>query len=215
MTARYLKLLPLVVAFLVRGCAAHRPVPQPAAPAAKDPDNVFVLLADPDGHVGRIIVSNSQGSQELNQPMTATQVAGAGQAPSAPSQMDQSQITRIFGEALSAQPSLPAKYMLYFESNSAQLTARSLKEIPDVIRTIRERNSNDVSVVGHCDTTGSIKLNLALSLERAQTVSKLIIAAGIDPSSLEITSHGKDNPIIPTGDQVDEPRNRCVEITVR
>lgn len=102
MTARYLKLLLLVVAFLVQGCAARRPVPQPAAPAAKDPDNVFVLLPDVDGHVGRIIVSNAQGSQDLKEAMAATQVASASQAPSAPSQMDQSQIARIFGEALSA-----------------------------------------------------------------------------------------------------------------
>ena len=38
---------------------------------------------------------------------------------------------------------------------------------------------------------------------------------GIDPSVLDITSHGKDNPLVPTGDQVPEPRNRRVEITVR
>jgi len=215
MTARYLKLLPLVVAFLVQGCAARRPVPPPAAPPAKEPDNVFVLLADADGHVGRITVSNSKGSKELNQAMAATQVAGADQAPSVPAQMDQSQITRIFGEALSAQPSPPVRYTLYFDSNSAQLTADSLKQIPDVIRTIRERKSNDVSVVGHCDTTGNSEFNYKLSRTRAEAVSKLLVDAGIDLSSLEITSHGKDNPLIPTGDGVAEPRNRRVEITVR
>ena len=106
-------------------------------------------------------------------------------------------------------------YILYFDSGSTKLIAESHKLIPEVIRTIRERNSNDVSVVGHSDTTGTRELNLDLSLKRAQAVSQLIIAAGIDPSSLEITSHGKDNPLIPTGDNVDEPRNRRVEITVR
>jgi len=117
--------------------------------------------------------------------------------------------------ALSAQPPLPVHYILYFDSGSTKLIAESHKLIPEVIRTIRERNSNDVSVVGHSDTTGTRELNLDLSLKRAQAVSQLIIAAGIDPSSLEITSHGKDNPLIPTGDNVDEPRNRRVEITVR
>ena len=38
---------------------------------------------------------------------------------------------------------------------------------------------------------------------------------GVDPSTLDISSHGKDNPLVPTGDQVSEPRNRRVEITVR
>jgi outer membrane protein OmpA-like peptidoglycan-associated protein len=37
----------------------------------------------------------------------------------------------------------------------------------------------------------------------------------VDPSIIDITSHGKDNPLIPTGDQVAEPRNRRVEVTVR
>ena len=214
MTTRYLKLL-LVVAFLVQGCAAQPPVPQPAPPAVKDPDNVFVLLADPDGHVGRIIVSNPQGSQELNQARAATEVAGANQGPSTPTEMDQSQITRIFGEALSAQPSPPARFILYFDPNSTQLTAESRGLIPEVIRTIRERNSNDVSVVGHSDTTGNREYNYRLSLTRAEAVRQLILDAGIDPASLEITSHGKDNPLIPTGDNVAEPRNRRVEITVR
>jgi outer membrane protein OmpA-like peptidoglycan-associated protein len=218
MTARILKLF-LVVAFLAQGCSAGRPVPppppQPAAPAAKEPDNVFVLLPDPDGHVGRLLVSNSRGSQELNQARAATEVAGPDQAPSAPFEMDQSQITRIFGEALAAQPTLPAHYILYFDSNSTQLTAESRRLIPEVIRTIRERHSNDVSVVGHSDTTGNREYNYRLSLMRAQAVRQLILDAGIDPSSLEVTSHGKDNPLIPTGDGVAEPRNRRVEITVR
>ncbi|HSB78671.1 MAG TPA: OmpA family protein [Candidatus Methylomirabilis sp.] len=218
MTARCWKLV-LVAAFLAQGCAAERPVPppapQPAAPAVKDPDNVVVLLADPDGHVGRIIISNPQGSQELNQAGTATEIVGTNQAPSAPFQMDQTQLTRIFGEALAAQPSPPAHYILYFDSNSTQLTAESRRLIPEVIRTIRERNSNDVSVVGHSDTTGNREYNVRLSLMRANAVSQLLVEAGVDPSSLEVTSHGKDNPLVPTGDNVAEPRNRRVEITVR
>ncbi len=222
MTARYLKLL-LVGAFLAHGCAAPPPVsepvpppaPPPAAPAAKEPDNVIVLLPDPDGHVGRIFVSNPQGSQELSQARAATEIAGPDKAPSAPSEMDQGQITRIFGEALSAQPPLPAHYILYFDSNSTRLTAESRNLIPEVIRAIRERNSNDISVVGHTDTVGNREYNYRLSMQRAQAVRQLILDAGIDPSSLETTSHGKDDPLIPTGDGVAEPRNRRVEITVR
>lgn len=218
MTARCWKLV-LVAAFLAQGCAAERPVPppapQPAAPAVKDPDNVVVLLPDPDGHVGRIIISNPQGSRELTQAGAATAIVGANRAPDAPFQMDQTQLTRIFGEALAAQPSPPAHYLLYFDSNSTQLTAESRGLIPEVIRTIRERNSNDVSVVGHSDTTGNREYNLRLSLMRATAVSQLLVEAGINPSSLEVTSHGKDNPLVPTGDNIAEPRNRRVEITVR
>jgi outer membrane protein OmpA-like peptidoglycan-associated protein len=214
MTARCRILVPFLLVLLTQGCAARRS-PQPAAPAPNEPANLFLLLADPGGHTGQIIVSNPAGSQELNRTGAATQVASATEAPSAPFQMDQNQIARVFGEALAAQPALPAHYILYFDSNSTQLTPESRKLIPEVLRSIQERSSNDVSVVGHCDTTGNREYNQKLSLMRAQAVGQLIIAGGIDPSFLEITSHSKDNPLIPTGDNVAEPKNRRVEITVR
>ncbi len=218
MTARCPKVL-LAVAFLAQGCSATGPVlepaPQPAAPAAKEPDNVVVLLPDPDGHVGQVLVSNSQGSQELTQARAATEVAGPKQAPRPPSEMAQSQLMRIFGEALSAQPPVPVHYTLYFYFGSAQMTATSRRLVPEVIRAIRERKSTYVSVDGHSDTVGTRMYNYGLSLRRAQAVRQLILNARIDPASLEIAAHGKDDPVIKTGDGVAEPRNRRVEITVR
>ncbi len=218
MTTRYLKAL-LVVAFLAQGCSATHPVlepaSQPVAPAAKDPDNVVVLLPDSDGHVGQVLVSNSQGSQELTQAGAATEVAGPQQAPRPPSEMAQDQIMRIFGEALSAQPPVPVHYILYFYFDSTQMTAQSRRLVAEVIRAIRERSSTYVSVDGHSDTVGTRAYNYGLSLRRAQAVRQLILHARIDPSSLEITAHGKDDPIVKTGDGVAEPRNRRVEITVR
>jgi outer membrane protein OmpA-like peptidoglycan-associated protein len=58
-------------------------------------------------------------------------------------------------------------------------------------------------------------MNLQLSLARARAVAALLAAAGVDPASLEITSHGEANLLVPTGDNVPEPRNRRVEVTVR
>jgi outer membrane protein OmpA-like peptidoglycan-associated protein len=84
-----------------------------------------------------------------------------------------------------------------------------------VLETIRERAPVDISVVGHTDTVGKKEYNYGLSMKRAKAVASILVAKGIDPSVIDITSHGKDNPLVPTGDQVPEPRNRRVEITVR
>jgi outer membrane protein OmpA-like peptidoglycan-associated protein len=73
----------------------------------------------------------------------------------------------------------------------------------------------DISVVGHTDTVGDKRYNYQLSLKRAMTVSALLTAKGVAPSIIDTASHGKDNPLVPTGDQVPEPRNRRVEVTVR
>jgi outer membrane protein OmpA-like peptidoglycan-associated protein len=46
-------------------------------------------------------------------------------------------------------------------------------------------------------------------------VASILQGKGVDPSVLDITYHGEYSPLVPTGDQVPEPRNRRVEITVR
>jgi outer membrane protein OmpA-like peptidoglycan-associated protein len=51
-------------------------------------------------------------------------------------------------------------------------------------------------------------------LGRARKVADLLVVQGIDPNILEIESHGEDNLLVKTGDEVREPRNRRVEITV-
>ena len=91
----------------------------------------------------------------------------------------------------------------------------SLALLQKVLDTIRDRAPVDVSVVGHTDTVGKKEYNYALSMKRARAVASILVGKGVDPSILQITSHGKDNPLVPTGDQVPEPRNRRVEITVR
>ncbi len=80
---------------------------------------------------------------------------------------------------------------------------------------IQARESVDVSVVGHCDTMGDDQYNLKLSRQRAAGVARWLIDHKVSPGIIEITSHGKRRLLVPTGDQVAEPRNRRVEVTVR
>ena len=129
--------------------------------------------------------------------------------------MADEEVRAVAGPALTALPQPPARFILHFKWNSTELTAESRARVLDVVRTIRERASTDVSVVGHTDTVGDRPYNNRLGLERARTVAALVVAEGVSRSSLEIASHGKDNPLVSTGDQVPEPRNRRVEVTVR
>jgi len=121
----------------------------------------------------------------------------------------------IAGPALAALPKPPLRFILYFEHDSVNLTPESRGLLKNVLGTIRDRAPVDISVVGHTDTVGKKEYNYALSMKRARAVASILLGMGVDPSVLDITSHGKDNPLVPTGDQVPEPRNRRVEITVR
>ncbi|NFV80617.1 FecR domain-containing protein [Magnetospirillum aberrantis] len=70
--------------------------------------NTIVLLADPDGHVGEIVVSNAGGSQVVNSPMGAISLSSAFQPPPPPVILPPSQIMGMFGSALSVLPQPPA-----------------------------------------------------------------------------------------------------------
>jgi outer membrane protein OmpA-like peptidoglycan-associated protein len=186
-----------------------------ALAAGCSPGSVVVLMPNPDGKVGKVSVSNEAGSQVLDSAGQATFVRDAQTAPEAPVVMKQAEINQRFGAALAARPSPPVSFLLYFHSDSTKLVKASNALLPKIIATIKERESVDISVVGHSDTVAGDAYNLRLSRRRAMAVAKILIKNGVDPKALEITSHGKRRLLIPTKDNVREPRNRRVEVTVR
>jgi outer membrane protein OmpA-like peptidoglycan-associated protein len=129
--------------------------------------------------------------------------------------MDKDEIAAIFAHALAIQPTAPIHFLLYFEKGTTTLDASSIGVLPEIIETIIARNSVDIGVIGHADTAGDRDLNLKLSTRRAEAVSRLLIERGVKPENLETSSHGEENPLIRTGDNVTEPRNRRVEVVVR
>jgi outer membrane protein OmpA-like peptidoglycan-associated protein len=46
-------------------------------------------------------------------------------------------------------------------------------------------------------------------------VRELLVRDGVDRAAIAIAGRGKLDPVVPTADQVAEPRNRCVVVTVR
>jgi len=200
--------LPIALLLLAGACAT---APKPPPPASRD---VIVLLPDDRGKTGAIVVSSAGVELRLDRPGQAVTVE-AGAPPGRPTVMSGKEVQAIAGPALGALPKPPARFILYFEHDSVTLTPESLVLLRTVLETIHERAPLDVSVVGHTDTVGEKKYNYALSMKRANAVASILLGRGVDPSVLDITSHGKDNPLVPTGDQVSEPRNRRVEITVR
>ena len=177
--------------------------------------NVVVLVPDPDGRVGSITVANAAGSVEIDTANESTAIRDAATAPSAPAEMEKKDIDNLFGQALAIQPQPPVHFILYFEKNATRLRPSSLALLPDVIATVQTRRSGHISVVGHSDTLGDKSYNLSLSLRRAMAVKKLLVKKGIDEALIETTSHGEENPLVKTADNVGNPKNRRVEVVIR
>ena len=69
--------------------------------------------------------------------------------------------------------------------------------------------------IGHTDTVGELTNNDRLSAQRAERVKTFLVDIGIPASRIQTAGRGERELLIATGDNVDEPRNRRVEIIVR
>jgi outer membrane protein OmpA-like peptidoglycan-associated protein len=209
----------LVLTAIVAAHAACAPKPKPTvdvvhAPRAEHPKDLVVLLRDRDGLVGAAAVSNQLGMTELGADGAATNVSVT-QAPSAAEILTDREIQEIFGEALSSLPPPPQRFTLHFRFESEELTAESRARVADIVAAVQNYPVPEVFVVGHTDTTGAPLKNFQLGLRRAETVRDILIAASVNASAIEVISHGEADPVVHTADEVFEPRNRRVDITVR
>jgi len=173
--------------------------------------SLFVVLPNPDGSSGAVTIEG-QKSVVLDQPYAAGEVRGGA---AAPVKVDQAQVQQIFGSALAAQPVLPSHFVLYFEKDSDTLTPKSQVQYQDVFSDIKRRNVYEVEVIGHTDTLGNPAHNQQLSMSRAEMIRDRLVHDGISPKSISVAGRGQLDLAAPTADQVAEPRNRRVEITVR
>ena len=194
-------LLICVFCCCIAGCASSR--------------NVFVTVPDREGHVGQVIVTNEKGSATLSAAGESASVADINSAPEMAGVMDQEKIRQTFGDALAVEPPATVVYNLYFKRDAIELDVKSAAGLDNVLKEIIKSDSRDISINGHTDTTGDAEYNLRLSLQRANKIRDLFVQAGINPEYLSVDSHGKGNLLIPTGDNVNEPRNRRVEVIVR
>lgn len=201
---------------LAGGCARKQVAQAPPAPAPPQPkQNLIVLLPDPEGKPGGIVVTNSGGAQTLAQPHHAVRVESSSAAPTPPFAMDQAEVRRVFGAVMDALPAPEVSFTLYFDVNSDSLVPESQTKLQDILNTIRDRHSTAISLIGHTDTTGDPQSNFKLGLSRAEGVATILRQRDVDNSNLSVESHGDADLAVKTSRGVDEPRNRRVVVIVR
>ena len=176
---------------------------------------IVVLLADADGAVGAVDLSTGAGSVTLDTLRAGAVVGTAAASPGTVGTLGEQDVRDLFGRAIGAEPEPPVAVRLYFETGTNQLTPASQAELPTVLETIRRRVAPGVEIAGHTDRVGASDVNDRLALQRAQLVRQLVLDLGVPARLISVDSFGERDPVVPTADGVDEPRNRRVEVTVR
>ena len=196
----------IAAALLFSACAA----PPPAKPRG---GTQVTLLPQEDGTPSGVVVQSANQEQALSIPYQRA-VAPTGQVPVV-QQGTREQIQAAYAPLFDTTPPKTARFVFYFRTGTTDLTAESKADVGRVLNETLARAGAEIVVVGHTDTKGSGPSNDALSLRRAYLVRDLFLQRGFAPARIEATGRGEREPAVPTRDEVDEVRNRRVEILVR
>lgn len=177
--------------------------------------NYVVLLENPEGGSGEVIVQTNEGRQTLDEPGTATSIDRSSRAPSSPWKVGVEKIQEVFSRAFGARPERFEKFVIYFDHGKTDVDAGSEAVYRDMLAEVRKRPGVDATVAGHADRTAEAGRNEAIALVRAYKVRDALVAAGIPIERIELDSYGESRPAVPTEDDVPELRNRRVEVTIR
>jgi outer membrane protein OmpA-like peptidoglycan-associated protein len=199
----------LALALTLFGCAKTVQVVTP--PPARD--DLYVLLPAQDGKTGALEVTHGTESRVLDAPFAAARIKVDGRVETGVA--TEQEIKQVFGDALGALPPRPAGFTLYFLEGRDELTPDSRQTLRQVLDEVARRPAAEIEVVGHTDRVGAVAANDRLSVRRAERVRDELARLGVAADRLQASGRGEREPLIPTEDEVPEPRNRRVEISIR
>jgi outer membrane protein OmpA-like peptidoglycan-associated protein len=182
--------------------------------ACSTPPDKIILLPDPEGKVGAVIVHSATGQQTINKAYAGVDVTQGGAIEKT---MDsQSSVETRYSQLLAARPPRPRTFTIFFLFDSAtDLAPESLATVKELKAVLATWPAPELVVVGHTDLAGSQDFDDNLSKRRAQTVAAFLIKQGIPAQQIETAARGKREPLVHTADGVPNRMNRRVVITIQ
>ena len=102
-------------------------------------------------------------------------------------------------------------YAITFETGKADLKPESMVEINRIAKLMQENPGLEFEVQGHCDATGSDKVNDSLSQKRAEAIVAALVEQGIAQARLTAVGKGSHQPIASNSTDEGRAKNRRVE----
>ena len=186
------------------GCAS-----QPVPPRVSER---VILLPSETGKPSGVVVKTRDAEVVLATPDAAVEIRGASMAPTASTAEE---VERRYGKLLSAQPRAPRPFTMYFINGTDEFTPASKVAFEEERKDVASWSGVELVVIGHTDRVGREDSNYTLARKRAELVASRLKSVGVSLDRIEVAARGEREPLIPTADEVPEPRNRRVEIKVR
>jgi len=110
---------------------------------------------------------------------------------------------------------IPGPFVVYFDFDSAKLTAENAKVVTRAVRAAQTSGVESLILRSHADRAGHNRYNAILSRKRAIAVSAALQSWGIEPSRVKIVAVGEEEPAVATEDGARESLNRRTVITLK
>ena len=175
--------------------------------------SLVIVLPDESGKVGAVEFDDGKNKILLDKQLAAAKITTAGKVEAVA--VTQKDVDEIFAATLASLPTVPKRFRLYFQGDSARLTDKSRKDFEGVFDDISNRSAYEVEVTGHTDSVGDSKYNEKLSVRRAAAVRDKLVGRGIKQELIFVYGRGENDLFVKTPDNRHEARNRRVEIMVR
>lgn len=103
---------------------------------------------------------------------------------------------------------------ILFASDKYDLMQNAKDNISNLANSLNKYPNTDVMIIGHTDSDGTDEYNLALSLNRAESVKNYAALKGVDSNRLKVIGKGETEPIATNLTVEGKASNRRVEIVI-
>lgn len=103
---------------------------------------------------------------------------------------------------------------VYFDTNKSDVKGTSATTLDKLVGIFKEYPKSNILVEGHTDSAGPDDYNMQLSQQRAQSVTKYLIAHDLDSSRFTTKWYGENQPKGDNSTKEGKATNRRVELAI-
>ena len=103
---------------------------------------------------------------------------------------------------------------VFFELDSAELNGSGQTALQENAGVLKQFDTWQITIEGHCDERGSAEYNLALGQRRALVARDYLVSLGIPATRVRTVSYGKEFPFDPGRDEAAYAKNRRAHFVI-